>query len=384
MSSPIVRVVIALTSIALGVAAARRPTDPPARTQLHDRVVRVPLTKEGPFYFVAGTINGKPVRLTIETGAGFFAISNSAAQRLGLKTESAADEPVAAVPALTIGGATFSGLTARVTPLFERLGFDGILSIPVLHDVLATLDFPARELRFEHGALPEPNGRDILPIAGRDRGGRIDVPIRAGGVEIPAVLDTRSFLWVILPDELEPKLPLAGAPRDAGTAAGPSLGTFRMRGARLRGDLTIGANAVKNPAVILRDRPGATLGAPLLEHYAITIDQLHNRVRFIGSAVTMPPLDWEVQAPPPPAAPGQPTMGFNLMGTPGRLIVRNIVPGSDAEKQGLQEGDELIELNGTPVAEMRPEVFRAAAAAGAPVKVVVKRAGKTIELHIRP
>jgi S1-C subfamily serine protease len=78
-------------------------------------------------------------------------------------------------------------------------------------------------------------------------------------------------------------------------------------------------------------------------------------------------------------------MGFNLAGVPGQnLSVRNVIPGSDAERVGLREGDELVEFNGTSIREMNREIFLGAAAAGAPVKVVVKREGKTLEFQIRP
>jgi hypothetical protein len=114
--------------------------------------------------------------------------------------------------------------------MFDAQGFDGIISLPVLHDVLATLDFPGRQLILERGSLPAANGRDVLSIAGEDRAGRLDLPMQIGDITAAAVIDTRSFLWIILPETLQPKLTLANSARDIGTAGGPSLGQFHLRG----------------------------------------------------------------------------------------------------------------------------------------------------------
>ena len=142
--------------------------------------------------------------------------------------------------------------------MFDAQGFDGILSISVLRDVVATIDLRGRTLRLEQGSLPEPDGRDLLPIAGADPAGRIDVPIRIAGVDATAVIDTRSSLWLMAPDALESKLPFAAPLKDIGMAVGPSLGQFKMRGARLSGDVRIGDHAIAHPAIVLRDRPASS------------------------------------------------------------------------------------------------------------------------------
>src|SRR2546423_12163449 len=179
-------------ALPLVAQAPQTPLDPARATELSAPVVDVPVIKVGDFYFVDVLVNGKPLRFTIETGASFFVIGTRAAEALGLPMDtvtpargpSREPAPVARIATLAMGGATLDGVTAFVSPMFDGSAFfgDGIISLPALHDVLATLDFGAKRLRLERGALPTPNGRDVVAIAGKDRGARIDVPIDVGGV----------------------------------------------------------------------------------------------------------------------------------------------------------------------------------------------------------
>lgn len=398
----IARLALAATLAASGAlhAQARSPLQGPARTTLAAAWVDVPLVRIGQFYYADVRVNGRPFRFTLETGAAFFGISARAAQSLGLRVDSIEVMPgsraaVATVDSLTVGGARFEGLTARVIPMWDGGDFDGIISISVLRDVLATIDLAASRLRLERGALPLPNGRDVLAIAGKDRGGRIDFDLSLGGVSAPAVLDTRSYLSIIAPDSLRTALSLSDTLRPIGSARGPSLGTFTMSGAHLSGDARFGAHGVQRPAIVLRNRAGVVVGVPFMEQFAITIDQQNQRIRFARpgreAIAVVPPQDWEGSAGPlagarvaGPAPTGRP-MGFNLAGPGGSdLRVINLLAGSNADKAGIRNDDRLVELDGTPVASMSQAVFRAAVAKGVPVKVVVTRDGKQLEFMILP
>jgi regulator of sigma E protease len=78
-------------------------------------------------------------------------------------------------------------------------------------------------------------------------------------------------------------------------------------------------------------------------------------------------------------------MGFGLVPHPdGRLTLTGILAGSSAERVGLREGDLLAEFDGTAAADMSPRVTRAAAERGTPVKIVVVRDGRRVELVVEP
>lgn len=70
--------------------------------------------------------------------------------------------------------------------------------------------------------------------------------------------------------------------------------------------------------------------------------------------------------------------------TDGRLFVRETPPGMGAARAGVAIGDEVIAIEGTPVAKMTPaEVHEALAGkVGTKVKVTIVRAGSTIEYTV--
>ena len=404
-------------------ASPQTPLDAPRISRVSG-TVSAPLTKVDGFYYVDVGINGRPFRFTLETGASFIGISQRAARALGLTVDSmemipGSRAPVVHLDSLRLGAALFQGLTARVNPSWDATTFDGIVSLPLLRNVLTTIDLAGASLRLENGTLPPPNGRDIVPILGRDRAGRIDVPLMLGELSVPAVLDTRSMFWIIAPDSLESQLALVSAPVFVTGAMGPSLGQFRLRGARLNTSARFGPETFERPILMLRDRPGTVVGVPFMEQFVFTLDQRAQRVRITRTASTpiaMAVEAWEQSAtstrsqsptargmpstagaqsaagqPTRVSAGGEPpsgtwTMGFGMTGTPGgaSLAVARVFAGSSAEKAGLVAGDQIVEFNGTPAAEMNPALSRAAATGGKPVKIVVLRDGNRVELMIGP
>lgn len=382
-------------------AAPPTPFDAPRRVDLAAPVVVVPLAKDGAFYFASVRINGRPFRFTIETGANFVAISGAAARALGVPIDSVElpgvggptpRAPVVHLDSIAVGGATFRGLTARVNPAWDTQGFDGIVSVPYFQHLLVGLELAKSRLTFRRGTLPAPNGRDVVPLARRDRAGRIDVDVDVGGVSLPVVVDTRSYLPLMLPDSLAGGLRTEAAPRAIGSAMGPSQGTFTLRGARLTGPARIGSVTVARPPIAFRDRPGAVIGVPLLEQLDLTFDLAHDRVRVAaanGGVAAVPPQAWEGEGAGAPASArtsGQRTMGFNLAGFPGtsELRVLNLAPGSDAARAGLRNDDTVLEFDGTPVAQMNQGVFRAAVARDTPTKIVVLRGTERLTFSVRP
>ncbi|MEA2765283.1 MAG: hypothetical protein QOK07_1687 [Gemmatimonadaceae bacterium] len=351
----------------------------------------VPLEKIGDFYYVNVAVNGHPFRFTLETGANFFAVSNRLALALGLRVDSVSSERGAIatvhIDSLTIGSAKLSEFTAAVTPLFESSPdtFDGIISIAVLKQFLATIDFPHRVLRLERGTLPEANGRDILAFAGRDPGGRVDVMLDLGSVRTPAVLDTRSFIGFVLPDSLEPRLSFVDSVRTTSRARGPSLGSFTLRRGRLNVPIRLGGFEAEKPFVTLRDRGGSVIGIPILEQFVVTLDVANKRLRF-----SRPDGSQRLGVPEESAAPrganpptGGPPLGFALApSAPGALTIVGVVQNSNAERAGLRDGDTLVELDGVAAAQMNVSVFRATAAKGTPIRVVVEREGKRLEFVV--
>ena len=376
-----------LTCPCLGQEAAAERThfDGPSKVEVPADGTVVPLEKAGPFYFAQVEVGGRPFRFTIETGANHVSVSRSLVEQLGLEVVTIVTElgaaPVVRLPAVRIGAAVFADVVARVTPAFNQEPvFDGLISIPLLRGVVATFDFPRRELRLG-GGLPSETATAIDYGPGR----RVELPILVGGQRLSAVLDTRSPLGLILPESLRPELRLAGPLGEPIQAGGPSLGEFTLRPAPIAGELSVGGQSAPNPTVFFRDRPGVVLGMPILEQFILTLDLANRR-----AALTMPP--GQSLAAGEPAAGASPLpepppvyLGFGLVPQrSGEKVVTAVAPGSSAAQEGLRDGDHLVSLDGVPAEQVDPSVLRRAAAKGTPIKVVVLRDGKRLEFDVLP
>jgi C-terminal processing protease CtpA/Prc len=76
-------------------------------------------------------------------------------------------------------------------------------------------------------------------------------------------------------------------------------------------------------------------------------------------------------------------LGFALApSADGSLTIVGVVQNSNAERQGLRDGDTLVELDGVAAAQMNVSVFRAAGARGTPIRIVVEREGKRLEFVV--
>ncbi len=104
--------------------------------------------------------------------------------------------------------------------------------------------------------------------------------------------------------------------------------------------------------------------------------------RFLGRSLS------EVEHPRAQAdRPKEPrrTLGFELAGSPlDSLFVDAVEAGSDADKQGLRNGDRVLDVDGTPAASMTRSAFRAAAVRADRVRIVVVRDGKRLEFMVLP
>ena len=189
--------------------------------------------------------------------------------------------PVVRLGTLQIGSASFSNVHAasrdyNLRPNDVRL--DGILGFALFRECLVTLDFVHGKLRLEPGALPEPDGGEVLAFS--DARGITQVPIKVAGRELSALLDTGAPTILMLPDAMAAELPLVAPPKKVGQATTVS-GTMDVNEADLKGSIAIGRHAIAEPTVgfssAMRD---PLLGMHALRNFAITFDQKNKRVRF--------------------------------------------------------------------------------------------------------
>ena len=168
------------------------------------------------------------------------------------------------------------------------------------------------------------------------------VELELGGEPVPVILDTGSGACLSLPLDVAMRAGLAGEPVPTGYSQTMS-GVVEDRSARLSGSLAIPPHAIPRPIVDIAHSPNAHVGGMLLEHFALHLDPANDRVWFTrtGDAdATCASLT---------------TLGFSYaQGDAGWEVVL-ILPGF--LESGIQAGDVLVSIAGTPVAELdRPAV----------------------------
>src|SRR5262245_8976517 len=175
---------IAIALIALGAPAAVRPApheDPehgiPKKLSLAADTVRVPLELGQGQPIVAVKINGKgPFNFFLDSGAGGTVLNADLAAELALDSVAAVriGDPVhpegleaklAQIDKLEIGGARFENFqaTAWDREFLHGIGSPrGVLGFPVYRALLATYDFPNKQLVLTRGELPPANGETVI------------------------------------------------------------------------------------------------------------------------------------------------------------------------------------------------------------------------------
>ena len=182
---------------------------------------------------------------------------------------------------LAVAGRTFRGAEGVTMPDAHR---DGTLGIALFRDVLLTLDYPHDHLSIADGALPPPNGHDIIAYT---TGSNADdntptVMIQLAGQMLFAQLDTgaRSLnADLIVPTKVAATLPLG--PTESTIKVSDAMGNkFPSRTARLIGDMKLGEVVLHNPTVLISDWLGFIDLARVSNLLVFTVDQRNLRLRI--------------------------------------------------------------------------------------------------------
>ena len=274
-------------------------TSGPQRTELHKPTVSVPMDDWGGRPVVEARINGKgPFKLLIDTGTTFPAVLNDALVRK-LKLAASGDAEALAegdelesveVDTLMIGDAEFSSFNALRSDAGGCIpsgshGIVGILGLPLFEDCLLTLDFPKRQVRFESGKLPSPDGETVEYSVDEEHDYGVTVTVSLAGVPVKAHLDTGSPAFVTVLNKLQKELPLKGKPHVVGIARTPQ-GKAEVRSAVLDGVVKLGKHEWSGPRIDFADlgpmleHDAGNIGSRLLREFAVTVDQKNRRARF--------------------------------------------------------------------------------------------------------
>jgi hypothetical protein len=376
-----------LAQLVPGLVAAQvevRPESPVVPLDVPRGGISVPFELVGDQPVFEVKVQGEgPYRFILDTGAaGTGRVSRELRETLGFEKvgEVLAGDPsgkntqrrdMVRVDELAVGGVVFRDLDMLLAGgQREDEGIDGVLGFALFSEALLTLDYPAKTLRLEKGALPPADGKEILDL-GLEHGipsVRIDV----AGVPVKADIDSGSMGWVMVPRKVADEVEFASEPLVIGRAS-TSFNSFDIKQGPLKGAVSVGSHRMENPPLDFAEIfPSANLGGQFLGHFAVTFDQKNRRVRFLRDEEK------------PLAQPARYRVGIMLIPGGDELTVQGTAPGSAGEKAGLKQGDRITAINGRPLAELGQgemrEIF------GSPEEVVleVQRGEETLEVRVTP
>ncbi|HYL57051.1 MAG TPA: aspartyl protease family protein [Gemmatimonadales bacterium] len=317
-------------------------------------------------------VNGRgPFVFAIETGAPIVLVTERMATELHLP----ADNP-SSVDSLRIGDLVLRDLPVVKGP--ELLpGVDGLLGLTAYRDLLLTVDYPALSVRFERGALGEPNGRDVFALV--EMGQHLGVDVDIGGRRYPAVLDTQGSAAIDCAPEVADSLRFVSGRVPTGSASIGGQPPVPVFSARLDGDVRLGATTIQRPIVgIVSPPPGfpreLLLGARLLRHFVITLDQRNKRIRVNNPDGVIPP------------PPGLRSIGLALAPAPqGGVDVAATRADGAAYASGLRVGDEVVTIAGRPGSEfLQPAALPTLVQSANVVRFEVRRNGRSMAFDVVP
>jgi len=236
-----------------------------------------------------------PFLFGIDTGASGDAwITQDLADQLGLPrvgSASASDgnDDVARTVSLvrierfSVAGVAFRNVVAPVLPTVEPdddgPGAVGSLGFELFRDHLLTLDLHRDELRVEVGALPAPDGLNVLPYD-TDRGTPF-IPIQLASLRTTGHLDTGAEGGLLVPRNVADELPLATTPRRVGQMK-TLFNQADVFGATLDGQARVGPIVLDEPRLGFSDLlDHVNIGRDVFEDTVLTFDQKRRRVRIV-------------------------------------------------------------------------------------------------------
>lgn len=227
-------------------------------------------------------INGRgPYRLLIDIGSNVTLLRRNVvdATSTTVLVERATSD-VIRIDSIVIGGAVFTGVTGAS---YDQLDVDGVLGFNLLRSFSFTMNYPGKLFSFHRDSLPAPNGRDVLPY---ELIGRMPFVRAITGTDTLLLnFDTGAAEWMTVPLAWRDSLRWETEPSGGPTVSNNQTGATRVLVARLQAPLRIGDVIVERASVYLNpDADGAWLGSGLLQHFTLTFDTRHGRVKLVPAS----------------------------------------------------------------------------------------------------
>ena len=350
---------------------------------------RIPFRLVRDHIHVEAQVDGKPVRMLVDTG-GVNILLPAAAKRLGLSTEgklnargtgeASPDVALTRAGSLHLGGVVFD------QPLFyvidfgrvldvEGEDFDGVIGYELFQRFGVTIDYVQRELRLSRpDVFAPPAGAKAVPFTLAER-----IPIvqgRIDGRDVRIAVDTGSGAAIDLHSPFVRNNALkeryaASFEQISGWGVGGPMRAWPVRlGALELGGFVLGDVAASlftgDKGAFASPDVDANLGGRVLGRFTVAFDYAAKRMYLAPNANFGQPFRAD-------------RSGLALLRADKALSVYEVAKGSPAAKAGLAAGDRILSLAGEAVATRSLSEWRDRLATDAPgtaIEIGYERSGK--------
>ncbi len=352
------------------------------------------------------SIAGKPPVSVVFDSGGVNVVTPDAAQRLGLAGGGGVDvggvgtgterATIANAGTIAIGDARLNDQQFLVLPLpyafvhaMRDTTTDGIVGFEVLANFRTTIDYAAHTVTFASFDSPPP-----APLPGA-----VTLPFRSDGHTpyVEASIDGATGLFEVDTGNsgglivFEPFAKAHGlfvsSPRVPYVSPGGIGGSVPAAIVRA-GEFTLAGVTIRRPLVQLANQPAGgfasrtiagNIGADILQRYTVTFDYRARTVTFASNGQSLPEFPTDRTG-----------LSLDQHDTTGVDVI-GVAPGSPAAVAGVAVGDEIVAVNGKPVAQYGDTELSAAihGLAGGVLRLTLRKAGTppngpTVEVRLTP
>lgn len=278
-------------------------------------------------------------RVPLDDGGGDGTMSLNAAQ--GMTAQSREVVPVGEARAGPLVLRRIDAVVLRTDVLDGAMGVpvDGVLPAGAFREMLLTFDFPAQTVTVGPGEL-DPTLADVVALGPEPLP---SITFDLAGAKFLALLDTGSTEYLSIPESVAASAPFRSPPVETGKFA-TAAGTAARHQGRLGVPMTLAGHRLSDPIVSLQPTERGGVGVELMQHFRVTFDLTHDRVRFersSGDPLRSPPVRG---------------IGAGFFRRDGDPTVAYVLDDSPAARAGLRAGDRVETIEGLPARQMSGEL----------------------------